>query len=175
MKGRSGNPAVAVKQDEERRRRAEVRKERKDGVPLNQDVAKVGLLRRGWNWFFDWLPFVVIGFVVGMFTIASYWVSEGNMSTSFAVFLSPLVVTWFVMPRGARLYRAWRWLVVYVLTMYSTTQASYVIPVVGIAWLLHQTYRVEFPRTSLIHHSVEKAKAWVRSKRNRNEKRRPTS
>lgn len=151
-----GNPAKAAAERAERDR---ARSERKAALtelePAGENKKKPGVIRRLVAWFFDWLPFWVLGLAT---TSAMFYTSvntDGYWPSILTAYLVPLAFTFLFMPFDVFRFRVWRWAIVFGLCFVADTYTSFLISMFGVAWLLHQTYRVEFPKTSRIHGWVE--------------------
>lgn len=159
----SGNPAKAAEQRTARAQRQAERQLRRenstDEAPRRSAPARLGA------WALDWLPFVLIGFATMYAMFATSMATDGDWGAVISTFLVPLAFTFLLMPFEAFAHRVWRWGVVFFLAVVTQTFASYIVVAFGIAWLLHQTYRVEYPATSRVHHGVEALKAKFAARR----------
>lgn len=162
----SGNPAKAAEQLKIRAENDAARAANRTGTnPAHVEEPQPGALRRFGAWFTGWFPFWVIGLAttIAMFTVSVR--TDGHLPSILSVFLVPLAFTFFLMPFPVFMHRVWRWAVVFGLTVVTETSAAFIVSIAGIAWLMHQTYRVEHPRTSRIHLWVEAAREKWRNRR----------
>lgn len=159
--GVSGNPAKAAEQRAARSERATSKVSGE--TPVTEKPR--GYARRVGSWVIDWLPF----WVIGLLTTAGMWVTsyrtDGHVGSVLSAFLAPLAVMFFTMPFEAFIHRVWRWLVVFALVTFSVGEPSFYVSTFGVAWLMHQTYRVEFPNTSKVHRLVESVRERRRARR----------
>lgn len=136
------------------------------------------------NRILTWVMFLVIGALVTYLMTAAYrW---GGLSYAMVAYLSPIAVTWFILP-AARTHKLWRWIIV----LFIATQVVYpftaIASTVAIGWLLHQLYVVEFgaekqpkisssrPRTPKDHERKQQPKAGTKGKSTPKDGRRPSA
>lgn len=140
----SGNPAKAAEQKK-------LKEQKKVRAEEPAATSRPGLVKRSVKYALTWVPFLLVGLLT---LVAMVYVSErsgGNWGSIMTAYLVPLAVTFLLMPFDAFVHRVWRWGVVFFLAMFSISFASFVITTVGVAWLLRQTWVVEFPGESRVH------------------------